>query len=188
MGKEIRIIAGPTLEKVGDLAAILTSLSEGSILFIDECHRLNRIIEEYLYPAMEDFKLNIIIGKGPMASTMELPLKRFTLVGATTKVALISSPLRNRFGATFQLNFYETSYGSLGESRYLYHFALVENWIRKEQYDYSINIADEIGKMLWSEIKSTEEKIKELLINSSALHVDETGIRIDKTLVACRQY
>jgi len=108
MGANIRMTSGPAIERVGDLAAILTNLSEGDILFIDECHRLNRIIEEYLYPAMEDFKLNIIIGKGPMASTMELPLKRFTLVGATTKVALISSPLRNRFGATFQLNFYET--------------------------------------------------------------------------------
>lgn len=106
-GVNIKMTSGPAIERAGDLAAILTNLAEGDILFIDECHRLNKIIEEYLYPAMEDFKLNIIIGKGPMASTMELPLPHFTLIGATTKVALISSPLRNRFGATFQLNFYE---------------------------------------------------------------------------------
>ncbi|MFH1841239.1 MAG: Holliday junction branch migration DNA helicase RuvB [Candidatus Nealsonbacteria bacterium] len=105
---DIKITSGPAIEKAGDLAAILTNLSEGDILFIDEIHRLNKIIEEYLYSAMEDFKLNIIIGKGPMARTMELALPRFTLVGATTRIALLSSPLRNRFGATFQLNFYET--------------------------------------------------------------------------------
>lgn len=107
IGSNIRVIAGPTIEKMGDLAAILTNLEEKDVLFIDECHRLNRTIEEYLYPAMEDFKLNIIIGKGPMAKTMELNLPRFTLIGATTRLALLSSPLRSRFGATFQLNFYE---------------------------------------------------------------------------------
>ena len=103
----IRQIAGPAIERVGDLAAILTNLSEGDVLFIDEFHRLNKLIEEFLYPAMEDFKLNLILGKGPMARTMELKLPRFTLIGATTRLALLSSPLRNRFGATFQLNFYK---------------------------------------------------------------------------------
>lgn len=107
MGANIKMTSGPAIERAGDLAAILTNLSEGDILFIDECHRLNKLIEEYIYPAMEDFKLNIIIGKGPMANTMELSLPRFTLIGATTRAALISSPLRNRFGATFQLNFYD---------------------------------------------------------------------------------
>lgn len=106
VGVNIRVTSGPAIEKVGDLAAILTNLEEGDVLFIDEFHRLNKLIEEYLYPAMEDFKLNIIIGKGPMARTMELPLSCFTLIGATTRLALLSSPLRNRFGATFQLNFY----------------------------------------------------------------------------------
>ncbi len=105
-GNPIRTISGPAIEKVGDLAAILTNLSEKEILFIDECHRLNKIIEEYLYSAMEDYKLNLILGRGPMARTMELKLPHFTLIGATTRIALISSPLRNRFGATFQLNFY----------------------------------------------------------------------------------
>lgn len=109
IGSNIRIISGPAIEKVGDLAAILTNLSEGEVLFIDECHRMNKLIEEYLYPAMEDFKLNIIVGRGPMARTMEIKLPHFTLIGATTRIALLSSPLRNRFGATFQLNFYNLS-------------------------------------------------------------------------------
>lgn len=104
---KIRIIAGPTIERVGDLAAILTNLNSGDILFIDEMHRINKLIEEFLYPAMEDFKLNLILGKGPMARTMELELPRFTLIGATTRLALLSSPLRNRFGATFQLDYYK---------------------------------------------------------------------------------
>ncbi|PIZ00822.1 Holliday junction branch migration DNA helicase RuvB [bacterium (Candidatus Gribaldobacteria) CG_4_10_14_0_8_um_filter_33_9] len=106
MGVNIRVTAGPVIEKAGDLAAILTNLEEGDVLFIDEFHRIKKVLEEYLYSAMEDFKLNIIIGSGPMARTMELKLPRFTLIGATTKIALLSSPLRNRFGATFQLDFY----------------------------------------------------------------------------------
>jgi len=106
MGKEIRITSGPAIERAGDLAAILTNLNEGDILFLDECHRISKTIEEYLYPAMEDFKLNLILGKGPMARTMELKIPKFTLIGATTRPALLSAPLRNRFGAVFQLNFY----------------------------------------------------------------------------------
>jgi len=104
---DIRIVSGPTIERAGDLAAILTNLSKGEILFIDEIHRLNKVCEEYLYPAMEDYKLNLILGKGPMARTMELDLPHFTLIGATTRLGLLSSPLRNRFGATFQLCFYK---------------------------------------------------------------------------------
>lgn len=106
MGKTIRITSGPALERAGDLAAILTNLSEGDVLFLDEIHRINKTIEEYLYPAMEDYKLNLVLGKGPMARTMELNLPKFTLIGATTRPGLLSAPLRNRFGATFQLNFY----------------------------------------------------------------------------------
>lgn len=107
MGKKIRITSGPAIERAGDLAAILTNLSEGDVLFIDEIHRINKTIEEYIYPAMEDYKLNLILGKGPMARTMELKLPKFTLIGATTRPGLLSSPLRSRFGATFQLNFYQ---------------------------------------------------------------------------------
>ena len=106
MQKQIKVTSGPALERVGDLAAILTNLSNGDILFIDEIHRLNRIIEESLYPTMENYRLNIILGKGPMARTMELDLPHFTIIGATTRPGLLSSPLRNRFGATFQISFY----------------------------------------------------------------------------------
>ena len=98
MGVPIRITAGPAIEKPGDLAAILTSLEKNSIFFIDEIHRLNRTVEEILYPAMEDYKLDIIIGRGPSARTLRLDLPPFTLVGATTRAGLISSPLRDRFG------------------------------------------------------------------------------------------
>jgi len=108
IGTNLKATSGPAIEKPGDLVAILTNLEEGEILFIDEIHRLNKTIEEYLYPAMEDFKLNLILGKGAMARTVELKLPRFTLIGATTRLALISSPLRSRFGAIFGLNFYQT--------------------------------------------------------------------------------
>jgi len=106
MGKKVKSTSGPALERAGDLAAILTNLAEGDVLFLDEIHRINKTIEEYLYPAMEDYKLNLVLGKGPMARTMELKLPKFTLIGATTRPGLLSAPLRNRFGATFQLNFY----------------------------------------------------------------------------------
>ena len=107
MGKKIRITSGPAIERAGDLAAILTNLQEGDVLFLDEIHRIHKTVEEYIYPAMEDYKLNLILGKGPMARTMELKLPRFTLIGATTRPGLLSGPLRNRFGGTFQLNFYK---------------------------------------------------------------------------------
>ncbi len=106
MESNIRTITGPAIKKVGDLAAILTNLEEGDLLFCDEVHRMNKMIEEFLYPALEDFKLSLILGKGPMARTMDLKLPKFTFIGATTRVASVSAPLRNRFGATFQLNFY----------------------------------------------------------------------------------
>lgn len=107
MKTNIRITSGPALEKSGDLAAILTNLEEGDILFIDEIHRMNKVIEEILYPAMEDYALDIIIGKGPSARTLRLDLPRFTIVGATTKASMLSSPLRDRFGNIYHLNFYE---------------------------------------------------------------------------------
>lgn len=109
MGASIKITSGPALEKVGDLAAILSNLQTGEILFIDEIHRMNKSIEEVLYPALEDYSLDIILGKGPAARTIRLPLNKFTLIGATTKLGMISNPLRDRFGHTLYLNFYETS-------------------------------------------------------------------------------
>jgi Holliday junction DNA helicase RuvB len=108
MGNNIRMTSGPVLERVGDLAAILTNLSEGDIFFIDEIHRMNRLVEESLYPAMEDFELDIIIGQGPSAKTIKLPVPRFTLIGATTRAGLLSSPLRDRFGIIEHLDFYRT--------------------------------------------------------------------------------
>lgn len=106
MGVGIRVTSGPAIERPGDLAAIVSNLEPGSILFIDEIHRLHRTIEEVLYPAMEDYQLDIVIGKGPSARTVRLDLPRFTLIGATTRLSLISSPLRDRFGVSYRLDFY----------------------------------------------------------------------------------
>ncbi len=107
MGVNIRITSGPAIEKAGDLAAILTNLRAGDILFIDEIHRLGRAIEEILYPGMEDFSLDIIIGKGPSARSIRLKLPRFTVIGATTRLALVTAPLRARFGAVYRLDYYD---------------------------------------------------------------------------------
>lgn len=107
MGVNIKITSGPAIEKAGDLAALLTNLSGGDVLFIDEVHRLGRAIEEVLYPAMEDFALDIIIGKGPSARAIRLKLPRFTVIGATTRLALVTAPLRARFGAVYRLDYYE---------------------------------------------------------------------------------
>lgn len=107
MGVGIKITSGPAIERVGDLGSILTNLNDGDVLFIDEIHRLNKLVEEILYPAMEDYKLDIIVGKGPSARTLQLDLPRFTLIGATTRLGSISNPLRDRFGAIHKLSFYE---------------------------------------------------------------------------------
>lgn len=109
LGVNVRSTSGPILERVGDLAAILTNLSEGDVFFIDEIHRLNRLVEEALYPVMEDFELDIIIGKGPSAKTIRLPVPRFTLIGATTRAGLLTSPLRERFGIIGHLEYYTES-------------------------------------------------------------------------------
>ncbi|MBS1128635.1 MAG: Holliday junction helicase RuvB, partial [Nitrospirae bacterium] len=106
LGVSIKSTSGPVLERAGDLAAILTNLQPGDVLFIDEIHRLNRVVEEILYPAMEDFQLDIIIGQGPSARSIKLDLPHFTLVGATTRTGLLTSPLRDRFGVIDRLNFY----------------------------------------------------------------------------------
>ena len=106
MKVNIRVTSGPAIERAGDLAAILTNLEDGDILFIDEIHRLNKLIEEVLYPAMEDYALDIVIGKGPSARTLRLDLPKFTIIGATTRYNLLSSPLRDRFGSTYRLDYY----------------------------------------------------------------------------------
>jgi Holliday junction DNA helicase RuvB len=107
MGVNIKITSGPAIERAGDLAAILTNLRAGDVLFIDEIHRLGRAVEEVLYPAMEDFALDIVIGKGPSARSIRLKLPRFTVIGATTRLALVTAPLRARFGAVYRLDFYQ---------------------------------------------------------------------------------
>ena len=106
LGTQIRVTSGPAIEKAADLAALLTNLEKGDVLFIDEIHRLNRNIEEVLYPAMEDFSLDLVTGSGPMARSIRIPLKRFTLIGATTRAGMLSSPLRDRFGMALRLEIY----------------------------------------------------------------------------------
>ncbi len=106
LGVHLHVTSGPALERAGDLAAILTKLDEGDVLFIDEIHRLGRPVEEILYPAMEDFQLDIVVGKGPAASSIRLPLPRFTMVGATTRTGMITGPLRDRFGFVARLDYY----------------------------------------------------------------------------------
>jgi len=106
MGVNIRVTSGPAIERAGDLASLLTNLNQGDVLFIDEIHRLNKVVEEVLYPAMEDFALDIILGKGPGARSIRMDLPKFTLIGATTRIGMISSPLRDRFGATYRLEYY----------------------------------------------------------------------------------
>ncbi len=163
MNANIRVIAGPVIEKAGDLASILTNLTDGDILFIDEIHRLHRVVEEYLYPVMEDFKLNIILGKGPMAQTMELDIPKFTLIGATTKVALLSSPLRSRFGATFQLDFYTQED--------------IEKIIQRSAYVLNIEIKPEAIKFIAQHSRYTPRVANRLLkrIRDFA-QVEENGI------------
>src|SRR5215475_2684949 len=106
MGASLKSTAGPIIEKAGDLAAILTNLEEADVLFIDEIHRLNPAVEEILYPAMEDFQLDLIIGEGPAARSVKIDLAKFTLIGATTRAGLLTNPLRDRFGIPVRLNFY----------------------------------------------------------------------------------
>ena len=108
LGVGIRCVAGPAIERKGDMAAILTALEEHDVLFIDEIHRINRAVEEILYPALEDFRLDIVMGQGPAARTLTLDLKPFTMIGATTRTGLLTTPLRDRFGMTFRLEYYET--------------------------------------------------------------------------------
>lgn len=113
MGVNIKATSGPVVERPGDLAALLTNLEEGDVLFIDEIHRLNHVVEEVLYPAMEDYQIDIMIGQGPAARSIKLELKRFTLIGATTRSGLLTSPLRDRFGHIHRLDYYDTAALSL---------------------------------------------------------------------------
>jgi Holliday junction DNA helicase RuvB len=149
MGAEIKITSGPVLEKTGDLAAILSTLEEGDVLFIDEAHRINRTIEEMLYPAMESRKLHLIIGKGPAARMMTLDLPQFTLIAATTRVNLLSSPLRSRFGGMFKLDYYTNSD--------------IEKIIRRSASILGVNINDEAINIIASASRFTPRIANRLL-------------------------
>lgn len=150
MNTAIKISSGPAIEKVGDLASILTNLSKNDILFIDEAHRLNKAIEEVLYPAMEAGSLNIIIGKGPSARTLQLELPPFTLIAATTRIAMLSSPLRSRFsGGTFRLEFYQT-----GE---------IESIIKRSARVLGVNIDDQAAQKIAERSRFTPRVANRLL-------------------------
>lgn len=159
MGADIKITSGPAIEKAGDVASILTNLNEGDVLFIDEAHRLNKMIEEILYSAMESRMLNLILGKGPSARTVQLELAPFTLVAATTRIGLLSSPLRSRFGAIFKLDFYDP----LDIEKILIHNAKV----------LDIEIAAEAVKILALASRATPRIANRLLKRSRDLAVVE---------------
>jgi len=149
MGVNIKQTSGPAIKRPGDLAALLTNLSEGDILFIDEIHRLNKVCEEILYPSMEEFKLSLITGRGTMAQTMNIDLPHFTLIGATTKIASISSPLRSRFGITFQLDFYKEKE--------------IEEIIKRSAKILSVDISDQAIKIIAQRSRFTPRIANHLL-------------------------
>jgi Holliday junction DNA helicase RuvB len=183
LGVNIRVTSGPAIERSGDLASILTNLKNGDILFIDEVHRLNKAVEEALYPAMEDFCLDIVLGKGPSARTVRLDLPKFTLVAATTRIGLISSPMRDRFGAVYRLNFYEPE--ELG--KIIARSAKILNIaIDKDSYlalaERARGTPREANRLLkrvrdFAQIKGLD-KINQLVLNEAlaVLEVDELGL------------
>ncbi|RAX57937.1 Holliday junction branch migration DNA helicase RuvB [Helicobacter monodelphidis] len=175
MSSNIRVAAAPTIEKGGDLAAILTNLNEGDILFIDEIHRLSPAIEEILYPAMEDFRLDIIIGSGPAAQTIKIDLPQFTLVGATTKAGMLTKPLRERFGISFRLQFYSTEELSL----------IVQKVADKLQKVCDIKAATEIAKRSRGTPRIALRLLKR--VRDFAEVADEKKITHKQTLYALNQ-
>ncbi|MBU1045606.1 Holliday junction branch migration DNA helicase RuvB [Patescibacteria group bacterium] len=179
----IRIITGPAIQRPGDLAAILTSLSERDVLFIDEIHRLNKTCEEIIYPAMEDFKLQIITGTGPMARTLEIDLPPFTLIGATTRIGLLTSPLRSRFGATFQVDFYsgDDIQKIIKRSAGILSIAIDEEAITmiSQCSRFTPRIANRLLKRIrdFAQVEGMEKINKEITeLGLSALEIDEMGL------------
>lgn len=183
MGVNIRVTSGPAIERAGDLASILTNLEKGDVLFIDEIHRLNKVVEETLYPAMEDYALDIIIGKGPSARTLRLDLPQFTIIGATTRVGLLSAPLRDRFGVVHRLNFYDSD--NLGE--------IIKKAASKLNVPVDIESISEIAKRArgtprialkllkrardFAEVKGEGRVTKDLITKAlNMLEVDEAGL------------
>lgn len=149
MGAHMKVTSGPAIEKSGDLAAILTNLQPGDVLFIDEIHRLNRVIEEILYPAMEDYVLDIIIGKGPTARTLRLDLPKFTIIGATTKISRLSAPLRDRFGSIFRLDFYTPEN--------------IDRIIKRSAQIFGVTFADDCSSLISTRARQTPRVANRLL-------------------------
>ena len=195
LGTQIKTCTGPTLEKAGDLASLLTNLEDGDILFLDECHRMNKAVMEMLYPALEEFQLHLVMGKGPMARTMDLDLPRFTLIGATTRMALLPAPFRNRFGAIFQLQFYaqEEIKQILRRSSALLHMPVDESALHliSSRSRYTPRIANRILKRVrdFATIEGSNRITKEIAQKAfTFLEIDELGLepsdlRIIETVV-----
>lgn len=170
VGVSVRITSGPAIEKQGDIASIITNLKENDILFIDEIHRLKPAIEEILYSAMEDFAIDLVIGKGPAAKTMRLKLPRFTLIGATTKMSMLSSPLRDRFGAVYKLQFYSVDH--------------IKQIIRRSATILNINIADEAAELLANSSRQTPrianrllKRVRDFAMVKGVLEVDAVVVK-----------
>lgn len=191
-GSNIRITSGPAIERAGDLASILTNLEEGDILFIDEVHRLNKVIEEVLYPAMEDFMLDIMIGKGPSARSIRLDLPKFTLVGATTRIGIISSPLRDRFGLVHRLDFYEDDEIEkiIKRSAKILNIKIDESGAKEisKRSRKTPRIANRLLKRVrdWAEVKSDGKITKEIACEAlEKIAVDEIGLdQTDRNLLS----
>lgn len=149
MTANIKITSGPAIERSGDLAAILSNLSEGDILFIDEIHRLNKTVEEILYPAMEDFALDLIMGKGPGARTIRIDLPKFTIIGATTRASMLSAPLRDRFGIVHHLDFYEENH--------------IQQIVKRSSSILGVEIDDESGRLIAERSRKTPRIANRLL-------------------------
>ena len=196
MGVHCKVTAGPVIERTGDLAAILTNLKQGDILFIDEVHRLNRAVEEVLYPAMEDFALDLVVGKGPSARSIRLRLPHFTIIGATTRLALLTSPLRERFGLVYHLDFYslEAMVKIVRRSAHILDIAVdeggveeiarrsrgtprVANRLLKRVRDYA-QVVDR-GAVVTAEVARTALKLLEV----DELGLDETDRRVLRAII-----
>jgi Holliday junction DNA helicase RuvB len=183
LGTSIKTCTGPTLEKAGDLASLLTNLEDGDILFLDECHRTPKAVMEMLYSALEEFQLHLVMGRGPMARTMDLDLPKFTLIAATTRMALLPSPFRNRFGAIFQLQFYtQTEIEEiLRRSASLLDITLEENSLHliSSRSRYTPRIANRILKRVrdFATVEGSATITKEITEKAlSLLEIDELGL------------
>jgi Holliday junction DNA helicase RuvB len=190
-GTKVTATSGPAIDRAGDLIGILTNLSEGDILFIDEIHRLSKVVEEFIYPAMENFQIDFLIDKGPYAKTIKFNLKQFTLVGATTRSGLLSAPLRDRFGISFHLEFYSPEELEKIVKRSAKLLGIpIDNRGAAEIAMRSRGTPRIVNRLLrrvrdWTEVKSDGRITREATINALAVHgIDEKGLdRIDRRLL-----